>query len=460
MPPFGGAGDFDISKYGLVYIAKDPELDPALHTKTDLYFVPLKTFAETEAPPPVVIKTGSLKGYCGSPTFSPDSKSLAFTRMQVDGYESDKTRLMVIPDIEDLGNVQEFFETDDGDGAWDRSPSSLLWSHDGKELYLTAEEYGRVKLFKVSSSPRFAKDLPVAITQTGSIADVKHLSASSTNLFISSSSQVDSSIYSIIDLSSSNIQVISSISKGGKTFGLSQEQVSDIWFQGAGDYQVHAWVIKPSNFDKSKKYPLAYLVHGGPQGAWLDSWSTRWNPAVFAEQGYVVITPNVTGSSGYGMALQNGITENWGGRPYEDLVNGFEYVEENLSFVDTERAVCLGASYGGYMCNWIQGHDLGRKFKALVTHDGVFTTMNMFSTDELFFPIREFGGTIWEKREIYEKWDPARFVKNWATPHLILHNELDYRLAIAEGLAPFNILQSLKVPSRFVSFPDENHVSL
>ena len=160
------------------------------------------------------------------------------------------------------------------------------------------------------------------------------------------------------------------------------------------------------------------------------------------------------------MALQNGIKNSWGGRPYIDLVKGFEYIEANLPYVDTTRAVACGASYGGYMVNWIQGHELGRKFKALVTHDGVFSTLNQYSSEELFFPHHDFGGTLWENREGYEKWDPAKYLENWATPHLIIHNELDYRLPISEGLAPFNLLQMKGIPSKFVTFPDENHVSL
>lgn len=159
------------------------------------------------------------------------------------------------------------------------------------------------------------------------------------------------------------------------------------------------------------------------------------------------------------MAFQNGIRNNWGGRPYVDLVKGFEYISSRLSCIDTTKAVALGASYGGYMVNFIQGQPLGRKFKALVTHDGVFSTLNQYSSDELFFPHHDFGGTLWENRENYEKWDPARHVKEWNTPHLIIHNELDYRLPISEGLAPFNVLQTKGVPSKFLSFPDENHVS-
>jgi dipeptidyl aminopeptidase/acylaminoacyl peptidase len=460
VPPFGGSGDFDIGKAGLVFIAKDPNLDPASHTKTDLYYIPLETFREPVAPEPQIIGTGSLKGYCGSPAFSPDGRSLAFTRMKIDGYETDKTRLLLIPDISDISNVQEFFESKDGDGYWDRSPGNILWSSDGDIIYVVAEEHGRGKLFELPSKPSLAVDLPKAIISRGFVNHVKILRNNDIRLLVTSTSFIESSQYSIVDpTGNSEDIIISSSSKGGKAFGLSQEQVDEFWYQGPGNYPVHAWVVKPSNFDKLKRYPLAYLIHGGPQSAWTESWSTRWNPAVFAEQGYVVVTPNPTGSTGYGMAFQNGIRKEWGGRPYQDLVKGFEHIEKHMPYVDTSRAVCLGASYGGYMCNWIQGHSLGREFKAIVTHDGVFSTLNQYSSDELFFPHHDFGGALWESRETYKKWDPARYIKNWATPHLIIHNELDYRLPISEGLAPFNVLQSMGIPSKFLTFPDENHVS-
>jgi dipeptidyl aminopeptidase/acylaminoacyl peptidase len=459
VPPFGGTADFDASKYGLAFVAKDPNINPANYTKTDLYYIPLKSFTESPTPSPQIIQTGNLKGYSNGPVFSPDGKSIAFTRMKNIQYESDKPRLLLVPNITDLTNVQEFYETPDGEGKWDLRPEGITWSKDGEELYVTAEENGRGKLFKLPASPRHARDLPTAIINDGTVTDVKTVGENS--LLISSNSLVDNSTYSIVDPAKPEDQTtISSNSKGGKTFGLSQNQVDEFYYQGAEDYTVHAWVIRPSNFEKSKKYPLAYLIHGGPQGAWNEGWSTRWNPAIFAEQGYVVVTPNPTGSTGYGMALQNGIQNQWGGRPYIDLVKGFEYIESNLPYVDTTRAVALGASYGGYMINWIQGHPLGRKFKALVTHDGVFSTLNQYSSEELFFPHHDFAGTLWENRENYEKWDPAKYVKEWRTPHLIVHNELDYRLPIAEGLAPFNVLQTKGIASRFLTFPDENHVSL
>lgn len=178
---------------------------------------------------------------------------------------------------------------------------------------------------------------------------------------------------------------------------------------------------------------------------------------VWAEQGYIVCAFNPTGSTGFGQSLEDGIQNQWGGRPYEDLVLGWEYIEKNLPFVNTSRAMALGASYGGYMINWIQGHDLGRKFKALFTHDGVFNTLSQYSSEEIWFPQHDFNGTLWDNWDNYARWNPAQHTANWSTPHLIVHNELDYRLPIAEGLAAFNVLQVRGVPSKLLSFPDENH---
>ncbi|KAI8965948.1 dipeptidyl peptidase [Daldinia sp. FL1419] len=457
VPPFGDASDYDIGKEGIVFVSKDPELNPALWTKTDLYYVPLKTFTEAKPPGPQVVKTGALQGYSGFPVFSHDGTKVVFKRMRNRQYESDKWRLLLIPDIKDLSNVQEFYKTDDGEGGWDLRPEAIVWSNDDKELYVTAEKEGRQLLFKLPSSPLEAKELPQALTKDGSVTDFRLLSQSDNNLFVTSTSLIDNSSYTIVNPSTTDQHLISSSSKEGKSFGLSKTQVDEFWFKGAGDYHAHALVVKPSNFDPSKKYPLAFLIHGGPQGAWGQSWSTRWNPAVFAEQGYVAIMPNPTGSTGYGQAFTDGIAKDWGGRPYNDLVNCFEHIADKISYVDTNNAVALGASYGGYMINWIQGHPLGRKFKALVCHDGIFSTMSNWSTEELFFPSHDFGGTLWENRDGYARWDPAAFAANWATPQLVIHSELDYRLPISEGLAAFNTLQTRGVPSRILIFPDENH---
>ncbi|KAL2259390.1 hypothetical protein VTK26DRAFT_6964 [Humicola hyalothermophila] len=464
VPPFGGTGDFDIGPAGIVFVAKDPELDPAMYTKTDLYYIPLETFTESKPPSPRLVKTPGLEGYCNNPVFSHCGSKVAFTRMRSKQYESDKTRLMLVRDITNLDeDAEEFYATDDGEGGWDARPDTIVWSHDDASLYVTAEHHARTLIWALPSDPSKATSLPTALqTPAGSVADFCLLAAAKNTdtLFVTTTSLVDNSCYSTTTPLSPSAEptIISSNSKHGKSFGLSRASVDSITFPGAtGEYDVHALVMRPSNFDKNKKYPLCMLIHGGPQGAWSDAWSTRWNPAVFAEQGYVVVAPNPTGSTGYGMALENGIRGSWGGRPYGDLERCFDWVERNMPEVDTSRAVAAGASYGGYMINWIQGHPLGRRFKALVCHDGVFSTLNQWSTEELFFPIHDFEGTIYENREGYEKWDPARYVNEWRTPELIIHSELDYRLPVTEGLAAFNVLQARKVPSKLLVFPDENH---
>lgn len=311
VPNFGGASDFDLSKKGLVFLSKDPEINQAMWTKTDIYYVPLSTFTEEKPPFPQVVKTGTLQGYCGAPTFSHDGTKLAFTRMRHKQYEADKTRLMLIPNIDDLSNVQEFYKTENGDGGWDRSPDSIVWSNDDKELYVTAGKEGRQVVFKLPSAPLDVKELPEPLTKDGAVGSVFNLSGDGGRLFLTSTSLVDNSSYSILDPASKERVLVSSASKEGKTLGLSRSQVDEFWFKGDGDYKAHALVVKPSNFDPSKKYPLAFLIHGGPQSAWGDSWSTRWCPAIFAEQGYVAVMPNPTGSTGYGQQFVDDIALNW-----------------------------------------------------------------------------------------------------------------------------------------------------
>jgi dipeptidyl aminopeptidase/acylaminoacyl peptidase len=349
IPPFGGTGDFDISPYGVVFVAKDPDLNQARYTKTDLYYIPFKPGSEPLQPSaPQLVKTGKLRGYSLTPTFSKDGKKVAFARMKSDQYESDKQRLLLIPDVDDLSNVQEFYETRDGEGGWDRRPDWITWSNDDKTLYVGAEKHGHAVLWALPSSPLLAREPPKALIEKGSVVEAKTLGIGK-DLFVSSRSLVESSSYSILDPVSGSNKEVSSSSKHGKSLGLNESQTGEIWFPGSYGYDVHALVVKPSHFDETKKYPVAMLIHGGPQGAWNDDWSTRWNPAIFAEQGYLTVCPNPTGSTGYGQAHTDAVSENWGGNPYEDLVKCFEYLDKEIEYADMDRAVALGGSYGGYM---------------------------------------------------------------------------------------------------------------
>jgi dipeptidyl aminopeptidase/acylaminoacyl peptidase len=454
IPPFGGSSDYDISVHGIAFVAKDPDLDPSTHTRQNLYIGSWKS-PGVELESLWKLPLSFSLGATSNPTFSNDGYSVAFTSMEEDGYEADRNQLYLLVDIRGSSEQAQVLAGPTSE-FWDRSVSSINWGPDDKYIYVTADDLGNIGLFEIEVYN--AKAGTKVIISEGGISDVSPLSDG--RIFVSGSSLIDNSIYYIIDPASDSVSaksLISSYSNSGSAFGLSPSQIDQFTFQGY-DSPVHAWMVKPSSFSPDKKYPLAYLIHGGPQGAWENAWSTRWNPAVFAEQGYVVICPNPTGSTGYGQRFTDAIKQQWGGTPYFDLELGITHIEENLPFIDMDRAVALGASYGGYMMNWIQGHPLGRKFKALVTHDGVFSMAGQLASEEQYFPIHEFGGKkFMEDPDAWLQWDPAKFAKNWATPHLIIHSEKDYRLTISEGLSAFNVLQQNGVPSRLLVFPDENH---
>ncbi|KAL5614479.1 hypothetical protein BROUX41_004584 [Berkeleyomyces rouxiae] len=463
--PFGpGSNQFDLGPAGIAFVAKDPELNPAMYTKTDLYFVPLASYAEK--PPqakPCIVRTPGLHGYSTSPTFSHSGRKLVFTRMRSKQYESDKRRLMLIPDVADLTGVHEFYASHDGEGTLDLSPDDVLWAHDDSHIHFTAESCGKVLLFRVPADAA-TKDQPAVIYNHDSVINASVLMHSG-NILISSSSLIESMAYSVVKGPSATshaghpppVDLLYSSTNSGALFGLSRKQCGDFWFKGADGVDVHALVVRPANFDESQTYPLAFLIHGGPQGAWNDAWSTRWNPAVFAQQGYVVVACNPTGSTGYGQRFTDAIANSWGGRPYTDLERCIDHVAAEMPYVDMARAVALGASYGGYMINWIAGQPLARRFCALVCHDGIFSTHTKWATEELFFPYHDFGGAPWDPNATYRQWDPAQFHGRWKTPMMVIHNELDYRLPISEGLAMFNVLQARNIPSKFLTFPDENH---
>ncbi|MGA7381379.1 MAG: S9 family peptidase, partial [Terriglobales bacterium] len=240
---------------------------------------------------------------------------------------------------------------------------------------------------------------------------------------------------------------------------LSQVAMSPLepfWFVGADDDKVEGFLVKPPNFDPSKKYPVKFLIHGGPEGAWEDDWSYRWNPELFAANGYVVIMINFHGSTGYGQKFVDAINGDWGGAPFEDLMKGLDYAEQTYPFIDKDRECALGASYGGYAINWILGHT--DRFKCLVSHDGMFNAESAWgSTEEVWFNNWEFKGTPYDNREMYQKWSPHQYAKNFKTPTLVVHGQLDYRLDVSEGFQLFTTLQMLGVPSKMLYFPDEGH---
>ncbi|KAI6813056.1 alpha/beta-hydrolase [Hortaea werneckii] len=495
VPPFGGTDSFDVSPRGIIFVAKDPELNPALNTKCNVYIMRVKGWTSPDTMTLKEIMVPGFEGAASCPVLDASGGQAAFLKMKANGYEADRNTVFELPSGLGDGNTslvarQVSLATNNTDSLpnWDRSPQSIAFSADGASWYLVAEDEGYTKLYHVTIDFGSTKGLKVTpLTQEGSVSDVHPLKDG--KVFVSNSSLVDNSNYAIFEHKASSQQMTAvwshSQSSSGSKFGLKPHQVSSIWTPAANpkiNEKVHSLVMKPSTFDESKTYPVAYLIHGGPQGSWADSWSTRWNPAVYAEQGYIVICPNPTGSTGYGQSFTDAIRRNWGGDPYEDIVKCFEWVGKNMPEADNEKAVALGASYGGYMMNWIQGHDLGRKFKALVCHDGIFSfSGGLLATEELYFPFHDLGGTPWydpgfkakqdpssvpaqghsnfggSTLSDWRRWDPSEYLTEWKTPQLVIHSSKDYRLTISEGLAAFNVLQARGVESEFLCFPDENH---
>ncbi|KAF6222463.1 hypothetical protein HO133_001549 [Letharia lupina] len=349
--PFYGV-DSEIGTSGILLNAKDPSVNAVLMEKNSLYFVPLSTFKEDPAPTPRTVSMPGFSGTSGSPTFSHDGKSAAFLQTKDSSNAYDNSSIIIVGNIDSLDHMTEVV-TSTSSEKWDLRPESLTFSSDAKELYIIAESRGSKRVFKIqirSHSNNIILAIPTPITAEGVVSSLHALSP--TRLLFTMSTITSPSVFGIIDPSTDNHTCSFSHLHDKPDFGYRPPQVSSIDFKGAGDYKVQAFVIKPSDFSEDKTYPMLFWIHGGPVYSWPNAWSYRWNAAVFAEQGYIVIMPNVTGSTGFGQGYIEGIVGEWGGRAYKDLVNCFEYVKEDMPFVDTERVVAMGGSYGGYMVNW------------------------------------------------------------------------------------------------------------
>ncbi|KAI5922675.1 dipeptidyl-peptidase V [Camillea tinctor] len=450
--------DYDISPDGstVVFLTKDTSLPLANYTADVIYVVPFDGTKDDATP---INARGSTsypdaQGAATSPRFSPSGKHIAYFQMNGINYESDRN-ILYVADVD-----SENFNVTSLAHDWDRSPDSLVWAKDSETIFVAAPDLGRERIFPI---PLSADDsyVPKNITNEGVTAGFYVLPDDS--LLVS-----DSKIWT-----SRDIYAVTPEGEVTKTYfqanlvdaglkGLGPEDVSEFYFStNTSEIDQQAWIVYPEGFDESKTYPLAFITHGGPQGAHFNSWSTRWNFKVWADQGYVVIAPNPTASSGWGQNLTDAIQGRWGSYPYWDLVHAWQYVNSTLKYVDTANGIEAGASFGGYMTNWIQGHEMGRWFKALVTHDGSTSTLNQYASEELWFMNHDFSGPFTEQGfkagSPYYDWNPLLHVDQWATPHFVVHNELDYRLPVSEGILLFNLLQTHGVPSRLLSFPDENH---
>ena len=438
VPPFslGGPDDYDISPDGQeVIYSMNTDPVPAVSTNADLYAVSING-GESK-------KITFTAGADSSPQYSRDGKYLAWRAQFRSGYESDRWRLMVLE--RSTGKVTNLTE------PIDRWVNSFTWSHDSANLFFTANDRGRQGIQMISVLGGAVR----SVASGDSELDDVQLARDGKTMVYTQHSGV------------SPIEIFRAASSGGAPVALthlndavlSSRQLTpmeEFWTEGADGARVQSFVIKPFGFDATKKYPVLLLIHGGPQGFWGYGWSYRWNAQVFAAAGYVVVMTNPRGSTGYGQKFIDEINNDWGGRAFDDIMAVTDRVVAQMPYADASKLTAAGGSYGGYMVNWILGHT--QRFKALISHAGVYDLQSEFgATEELWFPLWEFGGPPWDRLEEYHKWSPSHFVKEFKTPTLVIHGEQDYRVPYTQGLELFTALQLQKVPSKLLLYPDEGH---
>lgn len=434
-PPFSlgdpTAFDFAPDSSEIVF-ARNTDKVEATSTNNDLFIVSVSGGEAKRI-------TGNNPGSDTTPRYSPDGKYIVYRSQARNGYEADRFRLMLYD--RKAGTSKELST------GFDRWVGEMVWAPDSQNIFVVAEDRGR-ELIGVASISGGVKPL-IANTASNGItvsSDGKTLAFTRSSLAAPAevfAANSDGSGARQLTQANANILAQLDLDKG-----------EDFEFDGALKSKIHGFIVKPPQFDKAKKYPMILLIHGGPQGAWLDSWGYRWNPQMWAARGYVTVLINPHGSTGYGQAFTEQISGEWGGAVYEDLMKGVDHMIK-LGYVDPNRLGAAGGSYGGYMVNWILGHS--DRFKALVSHAGVYNLTSMYATEELWFTDWEFKGAPWENPELYTKWSPHLSAKNFKTPTLVVHGELDYRVPVGEGLQLFSTLQRKGVPSKLLYYPDEGH---
>jgi len=471
----GGQDDYAFSPDGQeICYASNHDKNPAASTNNDLWIVPVGGGAAKNI-------TADNPASDTSPLYSPDGRYIAYRAQQRPGYESDRFRLMLY----DRKTGEKKNLTED----FDRWVGTLIWEPTSGAIYFASEDNGESPIYRIripSGPLDVGHNIKMALRDR--VIPRSSLGERERNLNYDTGYNDDLAITpdgkTLIFTRMTLKYAVEIFQKPTSMFNLPDEAFADalhltrindavldavamsplesFWFAGAHGDKVEGFLVKPPNFDAAKKYPVKFLIHGGPQGAWGDDWSFRWNPELFAAptastpSGYVVIMINFHGSTGYGQKFIDAINGDWGGAPFEDLMKGLDYAEEHYGFIDKARECALGASYGGYMANWILGHT--DRFKCIVSHDGMFNAESAWgTTEELWFNNWEFKGTPYDNRAAYEKWSPHQYAKNFKTPTLVIHGQRDYRLDVSEGFQLFTTLQMEGVPSKMLYFPDEGH---
>ncbi|HEY5645688.1 MAG TPA: S9 family peptidase, partial [Pseudomonadales bacterium] len=435
--PFGGSEEISFTGdgKGLVFSAREAGREEPWSTDFDLFYVPV----DGSAPPRKI--TTQNRAWDTNPVFAPDGKTLAYLAMERPGYESDRFRIVLQPWPSGTPRLLT--------AEWDRSPGSITWSRDGRTILVTAGNLGNVGLFAVDVGSGQVRTL----RSDGHVRSPAY--AGDRIVFGLDHFRSPVELYSM-RRDGSDVRPITRIN-AEKLAQVRLGEAEQFTFKGWNDETVYAWMVKPADFDPNRKYPIAFLVHGGPQGSFDNDFHYRWNPQIYAAAGYAAIMVDFHGSTGYGQAFTDAIRGDWGGKPLVDLQRGLAAALERYPWMDGSRACALGASYGGYMINWIAGN-WPERFRCLVNHDGVFDQRMMYyATEELWFPEWEHGGTYWGNPDGYERHNPALHVAKWRTPMLVIHGAQDFRVPLEQGLAAFTALQRKGVPSQFLYFPDENH---
>jgi dipeptidyl aminopeptidase/acylaminoacyl peptidase len=435
-PPFsvGGGNDYDVSPDGKDFVfASNPDKVEALSTNADIWLTSFDGGGKARD------LTAANPAYDGTPKFSPDGKWIAWRSQKRPGFEADRFTLVVFERA--TGKTRTLTED------LDQWVEAFTWAPDSRSLVFTSHVGARGVIFRVGLEGK-----PAEVWRGGSAAGLTFSAGGKRLVFSSSSLSRAPEIWS----AGADAKGAAAVTHVNDALWkeVAMGDVSERTTRSADGKNLQAWLVKPPGFDASKKYPAVLLIHGGPQGAWTDSWSTRWNPQVWAAYGYVVYAANPRGSTGFGQQFVDEISGDWGGKVYDDLLRQADDLE-SLPFVDKSRIGAAGGSYGGYMVNWIAGHT--DRFKALVTHDGTFDLASgNLETEELWFPTWEFKGWPWNSDQ-YQKWNPMQFTEKFKTPMLVITSEKDYRVPFHQGLQLFTALQVRGVPSKLLTFPDEGH---
>lgn len=439
VPPFslGGQDLYAISPDGqeVAFTSNIDEVE-ATSTNNEVFVVPISGGTPK--------KISSSPGSDSTPLYSPDGRYIAYRSQARAGYESDRFRLFLYD--------RKSGATTDLTRNFDRWVDAFAWAPDSSAIYFGSEDHGMAPLWRVGMNGGEPQKIIAGFNDEPAVSPDGH-----TIFFSRMSIAAPNEIYRA-PIPSSGIAEAQQLShvNDGVLAQIEMTPLESFEFTGASKTKVQGFLLKPPGFDSANKYPMKFLIHGGPQGAWGDDWSYRWNPELFAANGYVVVMINPRGSTGYGQKFIDEINGDWGGKPYVDLMKGLDYVEKTYPFIDKDRECALGASYGGYMIDWLLGHT--NRFKCLVSHDGMFNDVSAFgTTEELWFNLWEFKGTPWTNPKTYKKWSPNLSAPKFKTPTLVVHGQLDYRLDVSEGFQLFTTLQLLKVPSKMLYFPDEGH---